>query len=60
MTRVTPIVQANGVNLYFEIDAPGEGVSLRGGVYDLNANLAGTLDVPLSAIVSPGVTTSSR
>jgi VWFA-related protein len=47
------IVQANGVNLYFEIDAPGDGVSLRGGVYDLNANLAGTLEVPLSTIVSP-------
>ena len=54
------IVQTNGVNLYFEIDAPGDGVSLRGGVYDLNANLAGTLEVPLNAIVSPDVTTSSR
>ena len=54
------IVQANGVNLYFEIDAPGDGVFLRGGVYDLNANLAGTLEVPLSTIVSPDVTTSSR
>jgi VWFA-related protein len=54
------IVQANGVNLYFEIDAPGDGAFLRGGVYDLNANLAGTLEVPLSTIVSPVVTTSSR
>jgi VWFA-related protein len=54
------IVQANGVNLYFEIDAPGDSVSLRGGVYDLNANLAGTLEVPLINILSPVVTTSSR
>ena len=54
------IVQANGVNLYFEIDAPGDGVSLHGGVYDLNANLAGTLQVPLSTIVIPDLTTSSR
>ena len=54
------MVQANGVNLYFEIDAPGDGVSLHGGVYDLNANLAGTLEVPLSTIISPDLTTSSR
>jgi hypothetical protein len=54
------IVQANGVNLYLEIDSPDDGVTLRGGVYDLNANLAGTLEIPLSSVVSPAPTTSSR
>jgi VWFA-related protein len=54
------IVQANGVNFYLEIDTPEDGVTLRGGVYDLNANLAGTLEIPLSSVVSPASTTSSR
>ena len=54
------IVQANGVNIYLEIDSPDAGVTLRGGVYDLNANLAGTLEIPLSSVVSPAPTTSSR
>jgi VWFA-related protein len=54
------IVQANGVNLYLEIDAPDEGVTLRGGVYDLNANLAGTLEIPLSSIANSVPATSSR
>jgi VWFA-related protein len=52
--------QASGVNLYLEIDAPNDGVSLRGGIYDLNSNLAGTLEIPLTAIVSPNPATSSR
>jgi VWFA-related protein len=54
------IVQANGVNFYLEIDTPEDGVTLRGGVYDLNANLAGTLEIPLSSVVGPTPTTSSR
>jgi VWFA-related protein len=54
------IVQANGVNLYLEIDAPDEGVTLRGGVYDLNANLAGTLEIPLSSVANQVPATSSR
>jgi hypothetical protein len=48
------------INLYLEIDAPDSGVSLRGGVYDLNANLAGALDIPLSAVLTSPITTSSR
>ena len=31
------IVQANGINLYLEVDAPEAGDSLRAGVYDLNS-----------------------
>ena len=52
--------QTTGVNLLLEIDAPDNGVSLHGGVYDFNANLAGTLHIPLSAVVSSSATTSSR
>ena len=54
------LAQANGVNFFLEIDAPQDGTSLRGGVYDLNASLAGTLEIPLSAIVTPATTTSSK
>ena len=54
------IVQANGVNLYLKIDAPESGVSLQSGVYDLSANLAGTLEIPLNRIVPSGPTTSSK
>ena len=52
--------QATGVNLYLEIDAPETAFGLRGGVYDLNANLAGTLGIPLSAVVSSTKSSSSK
>jgi VWFA-related protein len=48
------IVQANGVNLYFQVDGPEDAVALRGGVYDLNSNLTGTLAIPLSAVKTTG------
>jgi hypothetical protein len=48
------IIQANGLNLYLQIDGPEEAVSLRGGVYDMNANLTGTLAIPLSAVTTAG------
>jgi hypothetical protein len=54
------LAQTSGVNLYLEIDAPDDGVSLRGGIYDLNANLAGTLEIPLNAVLTSPGTTSSR
>jgi VWFA-related protein len=52
--------QTTGVNLFLEIDAPDKEVSLRGGVYDLNANLAGTVHIPLSAVVSSAAATRSK
>jgi hypothetical protein len=54
------IVQANGVNLYLKIDAPEDGVSLQSGVYDLSANLVGTLEITLNRIVGSGPMASSR
>jgi hypothetical protein len=50
--------QANGVNLFLEIDAPNDAAALRSGVYDLNSDLAGTLEIPLSTIAGPSATTS--
>jgi len=52
--------QGTGVNLYLEIDAPDTAVALRGGVYDLNADLAGTLGIPLRAVVNSPTATSSK
>jgi hypothetical protein len=46
-------VKANGVNFNLDIDVPSTGFTLRSGVFDLNANLAGTLEVPLSSVVGP-------
>jgi VWFA-related protein len=54
------VAQANGINFRLQIDAPPDGVYLRSGVYDLNSNLAGTLQIPLGSVVNPGPSTSSR
>jgi VWFA-related protein len=53
------IVQANGVNLYLQIDGPEDGISLRGGVYDLNSGLTGTLAIPLRAITETGTASTA-
>jgi VWFA-related protein len=44
------LAESSGIPLHMEIDAPPGDVYLRTGVYDLNANRAGTLEVPLSSI----------
>jgi VWFA-related protein len=46
-------VKANGVSFNLDIDVPNAGAILRSGVFDLNASLAGTVEVPLSSVVSP-------
>jgi VWFA-related protein len=51
--------QANGVNLFLQIDAPEDAAVLRSGVYDLNSDRAGTLEIPLSTIAGPVATTTS-
>lgn len=48
-------VKANGVNFSLDIDVPNSGVSLRAGVFDLDSNLAGTLEIPLSSVVGPSL-----
>jgi hypothetical protein len=52
-------VQANGVHLRLEIDAPKEAATLRAGVYDIHSQLAGTLEIPLSAVTAPASSTKS-
>ena len=49
------IAQTSGVNLFLQIDAPASGFAIRGGVYDLNAQLAGTMQVPLIAAAQGGM-----
>jgi VWFA-related protein len=45
-------VQANGINLRFEIDAPKGTSSFRGGIYDWSSHVVGTLEVPLSRLAN--------
>jgi VWFA-related protein len=48
-------VQANGIAFNLEIDAPANGAYLRSGLYDLGSNKAGTLEIPLAAVVAQAV-----
>jgi len=48
-------VQANGIAFNLEIDAPASGAYLRSGLYDLGSNKAGTLEIPLAAVVAEAV-----
>jgi VWFA-related protein len=54
------VAQANGIKLRLQIDAPPDGAYLRGGVYDLNSNLAGTLEIPLRTVVNPATASGSQ
>lgn len=45
-------VQQKGLSFSMEIDVPPSGLYLRSGVYDLGSNKAGTLEIPLAAIVA--------
>jgi VWFA-related protein len=45
-------VKENGINFRLDIDAPGDGVTLRSGIYDLQSNLAGTLEIPLANVLT--------
>jgi VWFA-related protein len=44
--------QASGLPFSLEIDVPEAATYLRSGVYDLGSNKAGTLEIPLSAVVA--------
>jgi VWFA-related protein len=44
--------QANGVGFNLEMDVPASGVYLRSGLYDMGSNKAGTLEIPLGALVA--------
>ena len=44
--------RANGFGFNLEIDVPASGVYLRSGMYDMNSNKAGTLEIPLGALAA--------
>jgi hypothetical protein len=46
------VVQANGLSFSLEIDVPASDVYLRSGVYDQGSSQAGTLEIPLAALVA--------
>jgi VWFA-related protein len=45
-------VQATGLSFGMEIDVPASNVYLRSGVYDLGSSKAGTLEIPMAALVA--------
>ena len=45
-------VQANGIGFNLDIDVPGAALYVRSGVYDLGSNKAGTLEIPLAAVMA--------
>jgi hypothetical protein len=45
-------VQARGLSFNLEIDVPAADVYLRSGVYDQGSSKAGTLEIPLAAVVA--------
>jgi len=47
--------RANGISFSLEIDVPAADIYLRSGVYDQGSSKAGTLEIPLTAVVAqPG------
>ena len=46
------VAQAKGVSFSLEIDVPAPAVHLRSGVYDQGSSKAGTLEIPVAAVVA--------
>lgn len=46
-------IMASGISVRFPFDMPTGDIDLRIGVYDLNANRAGSLDIPLEISAAP-------
>ena len=44
--------RANGISFSLEIDVPAADIYLRSGVYDQGSSKAGTLEIPLTAVVA--------
>jgi VWFA-related protein len=47
-------VQAKGLSFSLEIDIPAADVYLRSGIYDRASGRAGTLEIPLAAVIAEG------
>jgi VWFA-related protein len=50
-------IQTSGLSFSLEIDVPSSDVYLRSGVYDLGSSKAGTLEIPLAALVAQAAPT---
>ena len=50
------VAQAKGVSFNLELDAPSAAVYLRSGVYDQGSSKAGTLEIPLAAVIAQATT----
>ena len=56
-----PSVQKTGVQFHQELDVPsGDHLYLRSGIYDLESNRAGTLEVPLSEVTEEHLSAETR
>lgn len=52
--------QVRGVGFNLDIDAPSSAVYLRSGVYDMESNRAGTMEIPIAAVIpTPAVVAST-
>jgi VWFA-related protein len=49
-------IQKSGIPAHLEIDVPNTDVYLATGIYDLEANKAGTLEIPLNSLKTESVT----
>ncbi len=50
------VAQAKGVSFTLSIDVPASDIYLRSGVYDQKSGKAGTLEIPLTAVVADATT----
>jgi VWFA-related protein len=50
------VAQANGVTFALSIDVPASDIYLRSGIYDQASGKAGTLEIPLTAVVAEATT----
>jgi hypothetical protein len=46
------VVEAKGISFSLEIDVPAADVYLRSGIYDQASSRAGTLEIPLAAVLA--------
>jgi VWFA-related protein len=54
------IAQKSGIPFHLDLDIPAGEVYLRTGIFDTSSNKAGTLEIPLIAVTSGGLSRSER
>lgn len=62
--RVPPeryaLAEANGVGFSLDMDVPPSGLYLRSGLFDRESNKAGTMEIPLAAVIAPPASVASK